>query len=125
MNKRIVLSSGLFLLVLLCSAAIYFYHEIEQNYYSHYAYYDDLASSGSLQQAADGQFVSLKGYLVKRLTKDTYLFKTEKHDVIVEIDDFVFPREAFSKNNLINIIGEVDRDFLEPVTVEVERIDVL
>ena len=91
----------------------------------HYAHYQDLSSSALLEHTEDGQYISLKGHLVKRLTHDTYLFKTNEHDIIVEIDDFDFPKEAFDQHNLLNIFGEVDRDFLEPVTVEVERIDVL
>lgn len=124
MNKRIVLLTIISTLavMLLFMAGVYSYNHYQ---YSNEISYQPVTISSLSDDVVDGQLVKMKGYLVKRINRDKYIFKTDNHSVIVEIDDFVFPKQAFGQNTLIHIIGEVDVDFLEPVTVEVEHIEVL
>lgn len=68
------------------------------------------------------QLVTIKGYLVKQLDDDKFLFRDATGTLHVEIDDDDFWDFDFNPKTEFIIVGEVDHDLLEPVEVEAERI---
>lgn len=72
----------------------------------------------------DDERVILQGFLTRKIRGDVYLFSDGEFEIRVEIDQFVFPSQPFDESDLIEIEGEVDKDFLEPLEIDVERLTV-
>ncbi len=68
------------------------------------------------------ELVKLQGFIVKQMNEDTYVFKDKTGSINVEISRKHLPKEAFDDKTEIIIIGEVDKDVLEPVEIEVKEI---
>lgn len=83
--------------------------------------FDNLAPNtvaGVIRQAYDDQVVTLKGRLTNFLGDDRYEFTDEAGDRIeVELDDDM-NWSNISRNQLITIVGEVDKDTFS-TTIEV------
>lgn len=70
--------------------------------------------------AVDNQLVTVRGRLTKALSHDKYLFTDTRGDVIeVELDDD-YDWSHIRKDQLIDITGEVDRDFIS-ITIDVKQ----
>lgn len=78
-----------------------------------------------LANPVDDEQVKLTGYLIRKVSSDKYIFSDGKHQIRVEIDKDVFPSQPFDEKTLIEIEGEVEKDFLESVEIDVERITIL
>ncbi len=76
--------------------------------------------SGVMKSAYDDQIVVLQGRLIRFLGKDKYEFADNSGDVIVvELDDDK-NWSHISKDQLIEIVAEVDKDFMR-TTLDVKR----
>ncbi|HET6528519.1 MAG TPA: NirD/YgiW/YdeI family stress tolerance protein [Balneolaceae bacterium] len=72
-------------------------------------------------QQNDGSYVTLEGFIVKRLGDELYLFRDDTGEIEVEIDDEVWQGQEVDANTKVRIQGEVDED-LTSVTIEVEKV---
>lgn len=75
-----------------------------------------------LDNPVDDDLVKLEGYLIKKVGSDKYLFSDGKHQIRVEIDLDVFPTQPFDDKDLIQIEGEVEKDFLESPEIDVKHL---
>ncbi len=75
-----------------------------------------------LDNPVDDELVKLQGYLVKKVSSDKYIFTDGSAEIRVEIDTDVFPAQAFDENDVIEIMGEVEKDFLQSPEIDVDRI---
>lgn len=78
-----------------------------------------------IDNGKDDQMVRLQGYLVEKVSNDKYLFSDGQQQIRVEIDDHLFPAEPFDQQDLIEIIGEVEKDYLESAEIDVDRLQLL
>ncbi|MBR7888460.1 NirD/YgiW/YdeI family stress tolerance protein [Marinomonas sp. A79] len=78
-----------------------------------------------LADPVDDEYVKLQGYLVKKLSSDKYLFSDGTKEIRVEIDQFLFPAQPFDDKDLIEIEGEVEKDFLESAEIDVDRLTIV
>ncbi|TXH98229.1 MAG: NirD/YgiW/YdeI family stress tolerance protein [Rheinheimera sp.] len=78
-----------------------------------------------LEEPVDDDMARLQGYLVKKVSSDKYLFSDGKHQIRVEIDQDVFPPQPFDDKDLIQIEGDVEKDFLESPEIDVKRLTVI
>ncbi|MCM1513067.1 MAG: YgiW/YdeI family stress tolerance OB fold protein [Oxalobacter formigenes] len=69
----------------------------------------------------DDMPVTLKGYIVQSLGDEKYLFKDATGTIRVEIDHDVWQGLQVAPQDLVEIQGEVDRDWSK-IKVEVSRI---
>jgi uncharacterized protein (TIGR00156 family) len=67
------------------------------------------------------ELVKVRGFIVKQLDKNTYLFKDGTGEVHVEIGKKHLPAIPINENTEVILIGEVDYDLLEEVEIEVEE----
>lgn len=67
------------------------------------------------------ELVKVKGFVVKQINKDTYEFQDSTGTITVEIDKKRLPDIPFDEKTELVIIGEVDKDLLEPVEIEVKE----
>lgn len=78
-----------------------------------------------LKAPVDGQGVQLRGRLLQQLNSDKYLFSDGKSQIRVEIKSSVFPKQAIDDQTEIDILGEVEKDFMETPEIDVERVEVV
>lgn len=78
-----------------------------------------------LRNPVDDQPVVLRGRLQQRLKGDKYLFVSGSVSIRVEIDAEAQPPIPVTPQTLVEIEGEVEKDFLESPEVDVHRITVL
>lgn len=66
--------------------------------------------------------VMLEGRLINKTDDETYTFKDETGEILVEIDDEDFPNQPVDENTVVTIEGEVDTHLVKDVDIDVERV---
>lgn len=79
--------------------------------------------AAALKEGRDNQRVRLQGVLVRHLRADKYLFSDGSGEIRVEIEHGLFPRVPVDAQTRVEIVGEVEKDFLESPEIDVERIE--
>jgi uncharacterized protein (TIGR00156 family) len=77
-----------------------------------------------LDNPKDNQGVRLTGYLTEKLSHEKYWFSDGTDQIRVEIEPEDFPAGEFDENDLIEVHGEVEKDFLESPEIDVEYISI-
>ena len=78
-----------------------------------------------IDNGKDDQMVRLQGYLIEKVSNDKYLFSDGQQQIRVEIDDHLFPAEPFDHQDRIEILGEVEKDYLESAEIDVDSLRLL
>lgn len=75
----------------------------------------------------DNTPVTLVGNIVAQLQghHDNYTFRDATGEITVDIDHKYFRGQNVTPQNTVRISGKVDKDFGEPVEIDVKRLDVL
>ena len=77
-----------------------------------------------LKNPIDGQRVVLRGYLVKQVGVEKYLFSDNTGEIRVEIDAEGFRGLTVDEKTRVELIGEVEKDFLHSPEIDVDVISV-
>jgi uncharacterized protein (TIGR00156 family) len=72
-----------------------------------------------LATAQDNVKMYLKGYIIKRISHEKYVFTDGTGEVVVEIDNKNMPQEQITPKTLIKLYGKVDKDYF-PSKIEVD-----
>lgn len=77
-----------------------------------------------LKNPIDDQRVILRGKITRHIGGDKYMFSDGTGEIRVDIDDREFPPQPINEKTLIEILGEVDTDFMQfrEVDVKIVRI---
>ena len=75
-----------------------------------------------LKNGKDDQQVMLQGVLLKKLGHEKYEFSDGTATVRVEIDDKIFPRETIDEKTRVEIVGEIEKDFMTSPEIDVDTI---
>jgi uncharacterized protein (TIGR00156 family) len=78
-----------------------------------------------LKNPVDDQNVLLRGNLLKKISSDKYLFSDGSGEIRVEIDDDLFRNIKVTETTVIEIHGEIEKDFLQDPEIDVRRISVI
>lgn len=78
-----------------------------------------------LKHGRDDQRVTLTGHVVKKVGWEKYLFRDSTGEIRIEIDDDVMPTEPFDDKTKVEISGEVEKDFLRSVEIDVKAMRLL
>ena len=70
----------------------------------------------------DETFVYMQGQIVKALGDDKYAFTDKTGEIILEIDNDEFDGVTVAAGEFIEISGEVEKDLMKPVKVDVKSI---
>ncbi len=81
----------------------------------------DVTPAGEVLGMRDDAQVALRGYITRHLGKDKYLFQDDTGTVRVEIDRDKWKGQVITPNDLVDMQGEVDKDW-NSVEVEVYSI---
>lgn len=66
--------------------------------------------------------VTLKGYVIEKVSGEKYWFKDETGKVLLDIEPKHFPSFKFDEKTFVQIEGEVDHEVLEGTEIEVNSI---
>ncbi len=72
-----------------------------------------------LQNPTDDQKVHLKGYVLKKLGVEKYSFRDATAEIRLEIEAENLPTVAIDDKTLVEILGEVEKDFMVSPEVDV------
>ena len=75
-----------------------------------------------LKTSQDDQLVTLKGKLLKKVADEKYIFSDGSGEIRVEIDDELINTLKVDNSTKVEIVGEVEKDFLEDLEIEVKSI---
>lgn len=78
-----------------------------------------------LKAPVEDQDVVLTGVLLKKLSKDKYIFSDGSEQIRVEIDSKYMLNLTLDEKTRVEIRGEVEKDFLESPEIDVKMIRVL
>ena len=78
-----------------------------------------------MKNAADDQEVTLRGRITKKLKKEHYEFQDNTGTVRMEIDDKYFHNIRVTDKTLVEVYGEVEKDFARPLEIDVKRLTVI
>lgn len=78
-----------------------------------------------LKHGKDDQMVTLVGNVVKKVGWEKFLFRDASGEIRIEIDDEVMPTQPFDDKTKVEITGEVEKDFLRSVEIDVKSMKLL
>jgi uncharacterized protein (TIGR00156 family) len=78
-----------------------------------------------LENPIDDQYVVLRGTLTRQLTSEQYEFSDGSGDIRVEIDEEDFPAATVNPTTTVEIAGEVEKDFLQAIEIDVDRMTII
>ena len=77
-----------------------------------------------LKNLVDGQSVQLRGQLLQKLNHNKYLFSDGKSQIRVQINSENFPKQAIDDRTEIEIVGQVEKDFMDTPEIDVTSVDI-
>lgn len=78
-----------------------------------------------LANPVDDQQVVARGHILRQVSKDKYIFSDGTAEIRVDIDAKYFPVEKISDKTIVEIRGEVEKDFLESPEIDVHAVTVV
>ncbi|KAF7599058.1 MAG: hypothetical protein CGU28_08005 [Candidatus Dactylopiibacterium carminicum] len=78
-----------------------------------------------LSKPVDDQQVTLRGRILRQVSGDKYIFSDGRDEIRVEIDDKLFAGKPVSANTLVEISGEVEKDFMESPEIDVDALRII
>ncbi|MGH7491833.1 MAG: NirD/YgiW/YdeI family stress tolerance protein [bacterium] len=79
----------------------------------------------TVKQMKDNSWFTLEGNIVKQVREERYLFRDQSGEVEVEIDSDKWKGRKVDPGTKVRITGEVEKDFLSSMEVEVKRIELI
>ena len=74
------------------------------------------------QNQRDDTMVTLQGNIVNSLGDEKYTFKDSTGEMVIEIDDEDWHGVKVVPENVVEIYGEVDRDYNKPTKIDVKSL---
>ncbi|MBE3025766.1 hypothetical protein GQ37_000730 [Janthinobacterium sp. BJB1] len=78
-----------------------------------------------LKNPVDDQAVVLRGHLLRKVGNEKYTFSDGTAEIRVEIDNKVFMNRKIDARTLVEIRGEVEKDFMESPEIDVDVLTVV
>jgi uncharacterized protein (TIGR00156 family) len=78
-----------------------------------------------LKNPVDDQRVTLRGNIIRHIGGDKYMFSDGTGEIRVDIDDHLFPVQPIDESTVVEIIGEVDTDFMQFSEIDVKSLRIL
>lgn len=79
-----------------------------------------------LQNPVDDMWVTLRGHIIKKISHDKYIFADSTGQIRIDVDDKYFPYGTpINPTTLVEITGEIDKEFMSSPEVDVKKIIVV
>ncbi|MBQ7585506.1 MAG: YgiW/YdeI family stress tolerance OB fold protein [Desulfovibrionaceae bacterium] len=87
----------------------------------------NVSTVAQAKAARDETPVVLTGYIISRAGGDHehYLFRDSSGEIVVDIDDKLFMGRTVTPTTKVRLYGEVDKEMLERVKIEVDQFEIL
>jgi len=72
----------------------------------------------------DDAWVTVRGNIIKKLSKDKYLFKDSTGEIVVEIDSKYWQGVEVDEKDVVELSGEVDKDYFKDGKLSKIKLDV-
>jgi len=79
----------------------------------------------AVKQMKDNSWFTMEGNIVKQIREEKYLFRDQSGEVEVEIDKDKWKGRKVDPSIKVRISGEVEKDFLSAMEIEVKRIELI
>jgi uncharacterized protein (TIGR00156 family) len=79
----------------------------------------------AVKQMKDNSWFTMEGNIVKQIREEKYLFRDQSGEVEVEIDKDKWKGRKVDPGTKVRVSGEVEKDFLSSMDVEVKRIELI
>ena len=77
-----------------------------------------------LAKPVDDQRVVLSGRVLKQVSSDKYLFTDGTGQIRIEMDSDELPAQTFDEKTEVEIIGKVEKEFLDSPEIDVKSVSV-
>jgi uncharacterized protein (TIGR00156 family) len=78
-----------------------------------------------LKNPVDDQEVLLRGKITRKLKKERYEFRDDTGAIRVEIDDKYFYNLKVTDKTVVEIYGEVEKEFMKSPEIDVKRLTII
>ena len=79
-----------------------------------------------LNSSYDDKYITLKGYIVEKLSGEEFLFKDETGKIHIEIDrDEQYLLKNVNSDTFVEISGEYDNNTFEPNKIEIKNLKII
>lgn len=78
-----------------------------------------------LKNPIDDQDVVLRGHILRQVSKEKYIFSDGSGEIRVEIDAKKFPPQPINEKTLVELRGEVEKDFMQAPEIDVDSVFVI
>lgn len=79
-----------------------------------------------LNYSYDDRYITLKGYIVEKLSDETFLFKDETGKIYIEIDrDEQYLLRNVDSNTFVEITGEYDHNTFKPNKIDIKNLKII
>ena len=75
-----------------------------------------------LDNPVDDQYVVLRGNLTSQVGGEKYMFSDGSGQIRVEVDNDEFPRHRIGPETVVELYGEVEKDFMQSPEIDVDRV---
>lgn len=86
----------------------------------------DVVTVADLKNIKDDEYVTLRGYIVKKIKKEKYLFKDSTGEITLDIDKKINNQlKNVDEKTLIEVYGEYDKEYIEKNEIDVKKITIV
>lgn len=85
---------------------------------------DNYVSVEQAKKMRDDARVRLKGRIIERLDHDNYTFQDDSGKIVVDIDNHKWDGQTVTPENIVEITGEIDKDW-DSVEIDVKSVRVV
>ena len=84
---------------------------------------ESITTVADAKNAYDDTYVELTGHIVNKVKDETYMFRDDSGDIMIEIDDEDFRGQEVTPETTVTIKGEVDKGWGD-VEIEVDMVKI-
>jgi uncharacterized protein (TIGR00156 family) len=85
----------------------------------------DITTVDKALSMRDDTYVMLRGKITRSIGKDKYIFQDTTGELTVDIDKHVWAGQNVTPEDTIEISGEIDKEFMDGLEVDVHRLSVV
>lgn len=86
----------------------------------------DVITVADLKNIKDDEYVTLRGYIIKKIRKEKYLFKDSTGEITLDIDKKINSQlKNVDENTLVEVYGEYDKEHFEKNKIDVKKVSIV
>ena len=86
----------------------------------------DVITVADLKNIKDEEYITLRGYIIKKIRKEKYLFKDSTGEITLDIDRKINSQlKNVDENTLVEVYGEYDKEHFERNKIDVKKVTII